>query len=536
MRTEDDLRAAFTALEGHAPDAARVLPGARRGRRATRSRPTWRLAIAVPLAFGLAAGVTVAVLPSGRQAPAPLTATLLADRAAAAALAAPTIPAGQWIYEQTEFTPPAAAQLRTGVHPFVQDGWMTADGTMNYGGAGISGNPIYPYSKLGSLPRDPAKLDAYFVSLDPVKTDNKSVVAFSQIESMLFGMVLPPSLKAEMYHALALIPTVRVSDNVKDIAGRAGVAFVLPPTKQSEQLGIILDASDYQLLAQASWDNPGNPSTLSETAILKEYPVGELGGTRPSTTAPSAAELAAERIYFYEDYQYARPKISHVTPGQWLYRELRAGGADQEIWATADDSAQAEYVNGTLKVCERANPCAASEQWLMPAGPAYSLIYPPNPVPTKAEVKQYVYDLEHHIKARSPLRPAKPLPTLPPLPRPLLDKLNTYSTGCADVAADCNAVNVAANVLTGYGNYPYLDSSWFLALADVPGVSVQHVTDAAGNQDIAFTFPSRDGVSAILVNARLLNAGTIQYEGYVRDGQQTLVMNQAPVSGPGVRP
>jgi len=41
---------------------------------------------------------------------------------------------------------------------------------------------------------------------------------------------------------------------------------------------------------------------------------------------------------------------------------------------------------------------------------------------------------------------------------------------------------------------------------------------------------------SLLVNERLLNAGTIQYEGYVRDGQQTLVLNQAPVSGPGVRP
>ncbi|HEX8005294.1 MAG TPA: hypothetical protein VF482_02585, partial [Trebonia sp.] len=86
------------------------------------------------------------------------------------------------------------------------------------------------------------------------------------------------------------------------------------------------------------------------------------------------------------------------------------------------------------------------------------------------------------------------------------------------------------------GNYPYLDSSWFLALAAVPGVSLQHITDAAGQRDIAFTFPSQDGVTAILVNARLLNAGTIQYEGYARDGQQTLVMSQALVSGPGVRP
>ena len=103
-------------------------------------------------------------------------------------------------------------------------------------------------------------------------------------------------------------------------------------------------------------------------------------------------------------------------------------------------------------------------------------------------------------------------------------------------AGDCNAVNVAANVLTGYGNYPYLDATWFLALADVPGVSLEHVTDAAGQQDIAFTFPSQDGVTAILVTATLLGKGQIQYEGYVRNGQQTLVMNQALVSGSGVRP
>jgi hypothetical protein len=546
MRTEDDLRAAFMALERHAPDAARVLPGARRGRRGLSSerrpgspprnrfrrlRPAWRLAIAVPLALGLAAGVTVAVLPSGQPA---LTVQLLADRAAVAALASPAVPAGQWVYEVTENTSPGPHPA--GVpHPFVQEGWMTADGTINYG-AGSIGDPIFPYDKLGSLPRDPARLDAYFVSQDPVKTDNKSVVAFSQIEQMLFGMVLPPSLEAEMFHALALIPMVQVKDHVKDIAGRAGVAFVLPPTGQSEKQEIILDASNYHLLAQGSWDNPSLPAPDSETAILKEYFVAELGSTQPSTAPPSVAELTAERIDFFQEHLYNRPKINNVAPGQWLYRDLRTDGKDRQIWATADDSAQAQYVNGTLHVCKRADPCATSEHWLMPAGPGYSLIHPQYPHPAKAKIKQYLQDLRHHVKATSPFKPVKPLLTLPEYPRPLLGKLNTYSTGCADVAADCNAVNVAANVLTGYGNYPSLNATWFYALADVPGVSVQHVTDAAGQQDIAFTFPPQDGVTAILVNERLLNAGAIQYEGYVRDGQQTLVLNQALVSGPGVRP
>ena len=67
---------------------------------------------------------------------------------------------------------------------------------------------------------------------------------------------------------------------------------------------------------------------------------------------------------------------------------MRTGGKEQQIWATADDSAQAEYVNGTLTVCQRTAPCAASEQWLMPAGPAFTLIYPQYPRLTQAEVKQ----------------------------------------------------------------------------------------------------------------------------------------------------
>jgi hypothetical protein len=531
MRTEDDLRAAFTELERHAPDTARVLPGAVRRRRARISRPAWRLAIAAPVALALAAGITVAVLPASQPT---LTVQLLADRAAAAALATPAVSAGQWVYEVTEFSTPGLH--RAGVpDTHMQDGWMSANGNLNYD-AGSIGNPIYPYNKLGSLPRDPAKLNAYFRSLDPVKTDNTSSVEFSQIEEMLFGMVLPPSLKAEMFHALALIPIVQVKDHVKDIAGQAGVAFVLPPTRNNEKLEIILDASTYQLLAQGSWDNPRLPAPDSETAIVKEYLVAELGSTQPSPAPPSAAELAAERIDFYQEHLYKTPKINRVTPGQWLYRDVRTDGKNTPIWATADDSVQAQYVNGTLQVCKRTDPCAASEQWLMPAGPSWSLIHPSYPRPTQAEIKKYVQALRNHAKATRPFKLMKEPPTLPQYPRPLLAKLNTYKTGCAHVTGDCNAVNVAANVLTGYGNYPSLSAIWFYALADVPGVSVQHVTDAARQKDIAFTFPAQDGVTAILVNASLLNAGTIQYEGYVRDGQQTLVLNQALVSGPGVRP
>ena len=501
-------------------------------------RPAWRAAIAVPLALGLAAGTAlvatgVVVLPGGSQAP--LTATLLADRAAAAALNNPVIPAitndaaAQWVYEQSEFSSPGPHPAE--VHfPVVQDGWMNADGTLSYG-AGSIGDPIFPYDKLDSLPRDPAALNKYFRNLDPVKADNNSLVEFSQIEQMLFGMILPPWLEAEMYHALALIPGIQVRQHVRDIADRAGVSFLLPPTGQSEQLEIILDASDYHLLAQASWDNPRDPATINETAILREYLVAELGSTQPATAPPSAAEVAAEKVNFANTHLRKPPQL--IASGQWLYRDLRISGKDQEIWATADDSEQAQYVNGTLRVCRRTDRCAASEQWLMPAGPSYTLIYPRYPRLTQAELKQLRKEtVEQRQATRKKLFSSRTRPpVLPQYPRPLLDKLNTYSTGCADVAGDCNVVNVTANVLTGYGNQPDTLAMWALALADVPGASVQNITDAAGQRDIEFTFPFTDGVTGILINA-----GTYHFAGYVTGGAQTLLVKQANVSGPGVLP
>jgi len=526
-RAEEIFR---TALAEELSSKRPVVPRPRKPFR--QLNPRWRLAIAAPLALGLVAGVTVAVMPSGP--PAPLTATLLADRAAAAALTDPTVPAGQWIYEVTEHSLPAGIH-RAGVpNPMTQDGWMTADGTLNYG-AGSIGSPIFPYNKLDSLPRDPAALIKYFRSQDPVKSDDNSSVEFGQIDQMLFGMVLPPWLEAEMYHALALIPDVQVRQNVKDIADRAGVAFLLPQTKQSEQQEVILDASDYHLLADAHWDNPSTPAPDIETAILQEYSVAELGSTQPSTTPPSAAELAAERLLWDGSNSVQPP--ARYTPDQWLYRDLRTGGNDRQVWATVDDTVQAQYVDGTLQVCKRTDPCAAAEQWLVPAGPSYSLVYP-GPAFTQAELaKLRKESLKQRMAAQQKAaKAAKAEPTLPEYPRPLLDKLNSYSTGCTDVADDCNAVNVVANMLTGYGNDPYDASNWFLALADVPGVSIQPVTDSAGQQVTEFTFPAQDGVTGILASGGSFVASGFHYVGYVRDGQQTLILNQALVSGPGVLP
>ena len=489
--------------EQHYPERA-VVPRPRNP--LTRIRSPWRLGVAVSAAAALVAGLVVAVLPS---APVVLTAKLLADRASAAALNQPAVSPGQWVYRVVEWNQPHAPKGVPNIG--TEAGWETADGGVTYGNnysVGVDvGDNIPSYSELGSLPRDPAALDAYLARLvypdsNPAP-DIKGLAAFSVIEDMLINYVLPPALEAEVYQALAAIPAVQVDPHVTAIDGRAGVAFVLPPTPQSEKLEIILDASNYRFLAQASWDND---SSSQETAVVRMVIVGAPGSTRPSLTPPTAAELLAEQADRAVTFTNTLPLFA--KPSTWILRELATSSGDQTVWATADDSKQASYVNGKLKVCSRSAACAKSTQWLMPAGPSYTLVNPPFP------------------HGRPPFRHLPP--TLPDsLPR-LIATLNAYRTGCADVAGDCNAVNAMANIIAGYANRGGTPGNWFLMLADIPGVTVQQVTDVTGQADVAFRFPFTDGITEIL-----LNASTHQFAGYVRGGVETVITKEVAVSGPG---
>jgi hypothetical protein len=323
---------------------------------------------------------------------------------------------------------------------------------------------------------------------------------------MLINYVLPPALQAEVYQALAVIPGIQVDSHVTTIDGQSGVAFVLPPTPQSEKLEIILSASDYRFLAHASWDSA---SSFHETAVARMVIVGAPGSTRPSRTPPTAAELLAERADRAVTFTNSMPLIAE--PGTWVLRTLATPSGEQTIWATADDSAQASYVNGKLQVCSRSAACAKSTQWLMPAGPSYTLVNPPFP------------------KGRPSFRHLPP-PGLPDSLPQLLAQLNTYRTGCADVAGDCNAVNAMANMIFGYLNRGGTNGDWFLMLAAIPGVTVQRVTDVTGQADVAFRFPFSDGITEIL-----LTASTHRLAGYVRDGVETVITKEVTVAGPGSR-
>jgi len=234
-----------------------------------------------PIAAGLAAAAVAAsvvvgtVLTGGSapSGPATLTVKLLADRAAAAALTGPPVSAGQWVYLkemwETPTGPGHAEQKITQVQ------WQTADGSKTDTGGGhlitvTQGTSQPRYSQLSALPASPAALDRYFERLEYPGTNatqaNKDVAAFSIIEGILVRYVTPPGLTAELYQALADIPTVRVNPQVRDIAGRAGVAFVLPATSQSMILEIILNPASYSFMAQAGWQG----SQFTEEAILQQ--------------------------------------------------------------------------------------------------------------------------------------------------------------------------------------------------------------------------------------------------------------------------
>ena len=212
---------------------------------------------------------------------------------------------------------------------------------------------------------------------------------------------------------------------------------MLPETPQSDKQEIILNASNYRFLGHASWG--ASPSVIVvDTAVVKMVIVGAPGSTQPSLTPPTAAEMLAEHADRAVTFTNNFPPL--VKPGTWVLRKLATSSGNQTIWATADDSEQASYVNGKLQVCSRSAACAKTTQWLMPAGPSYTLVNPPFP------------------EGRPPFKHLPP--SLPETLPQLRAALNAYQTGCSDVAGDCNAVNAMLNVIAGYANRGGSDGNW----------------------------------------------------------------------------
>ena len=82
---------------------------------------------------------------------------------------------------------------------------------------------------------------------------NRNASAFDQITAMLWLYTMPSKLTAELYYALADVPGVTVDGHATDLAGRPGVAFVLPPENgYPYRLELVLNRSDYRLTGPAA--------------------------------------------------------------------------------------------------------------------------------------------------------------------------------------------------------------------------------------------------------------------------------------------
>jgi hypothetical protein len=254
--------------------------------------------LAGALAVIAAVAVAVTVLPghganSRANSAAPLSVKLLADRAAAAALSWPSVRPGQWVYREIKYrttgyppTPGGDGTART---------WMTAAGTpgrVKPNSFGFTYPGTIPYSELGSLPSDPAALEEYLgdhLLHSLMGEPGHAGTAFEQIYGMLWEYVPPSKLAAELFHALADVPGITVRPHVTDVAGRTGVAFVLPPAETSGKIWVGRFNGRRWMLKQ-SWELILNPShytlmAMRETHILsiQKRPHGPVAITRNYT-------------------------------------------------------------------------------------------------------------------------------------------------------------------------------------------------------------------------------------------------------------
>jgi hypothetical protein len=187
----------------------------------------------------------------------PLTADILADRAAAAP--DPVADPARWVYRKSAVVSvPEMAR-----EPEVTERWTTADGTA--AAVYVDGQlettsslevPAISYASLRELPSDPAAL-AQLLADTPVHRDDDAWNpghAFEMAVALLESYIVPPSVAASLYRALGQLPGIAVIADAADAAGRRGPAFLLAGQPGGNQL-LSVSAADcrfagYQFLGR----------------------------------------------------------------------------------------------------------------------------------------------------------------------------------------------------------------------------------------------------------------------------------------------
>ncbi|MFI7613588.1 CU044_5270 family protein [Nonomuraea terrae] len=179
----------------------------------------------------------------------------------------------QWHYTKTLDKQPNSDTVRTG------EGWMRYDGRQRAdfdedGKIVVSDIPSDPGdddlspqqydAKLRALPTDPKKLlvevtdDRHWIDYPkeegvPKSAEPDADRAYRVIMLYLsrYG-TMPPRLEAAMFRALALIPGVRIEQDVSDAAGRSGLGIWVEGTDTISRTYRILDRSTYRYLGSRS--------------------------------------------------------------------------------------------------------------------------------------------------------------------------------------------------------------------------------------------------------------------------------------------
>jgi len=142
--------------------------------------------------------------------------------------------------------------------------------------------PTYDnYRALSKLPTDPDEmLDwLYETSADEVDEErpDKDYAAFVLFGDLIRESLMPPEVSAALYRAAAKIPGVEVVPDVKDTAGREGVA-VTRTGGDGEVEQLIFDEKTYAYLGERELDADGR---LTGSQAVLERAVVDRTGQRP---------------------------------------------------------------------------------------------------------------------------------------------------------------------------------------------------------------------------------------------------------------
>jgi hypothetical protein len=279
--------------------AAAASRGRRRGGRAG-SAPRRLVAVAVAAAV---VAVTLQVVDVGPRTVreragggAPANATELAALAAKAAESEPTAKPSQWIYFKTLVAvvpPPSGVELRGRAAELLRskEWWLRVDGTrfaQLEGGRVVvrrfskswralnSQYRMVPTTADGALAWAYRRADAESFAYGGSDRDSsdRDVAAFAVIAGALVEKPLLPKAEAALSRAAARIPGVTMVKDIRDAAGRRGIALALavPGSELQEREEVILDPRTFHYL--------GNRVGMRQSALLEKAIVDHPGQRR----------------------------------------------------------------------------------------------------------------------------------------------------------------------------------------------------------------------------------------------------------------